>query len=481
MVGASPGVGGAVSWAYGGTLEAGGSETVGTIQLVYSDHSNYAVLIEERTTNGSTIHLNLTRILATSGWFIACTPNCAAPLYEMQASSHGTEFESAQLVLSSSAAVDAAGTSQPALGLLGESLNLSGNLSVAFSWANRTNAAAPLQEWFNASSLANTTGTFSARTALGLVPTHPIPGSSWNSSAVVDANATTLFAGATGYQGNIVPSNHSEFAGTSIPISPSTLSINGTDRGNSTLPGLSDDRVIALDPSGGGASLLEGMVLVPTSAYLFAGFDSGCDLGQRPCVAIASTPELDFNATATSHLGWDAAVSSVSAFAMRFDPGALGDLPDGAPFWPAGSLPSASTGGAILPAAPLPNTVLGVPIPVSQALALQQAYHPPVIHPTPGNQTGPPPTTSQYPPAGSGPLGAPIPPASLPRIPGFGSDLGRVLDGLLGAVALGVLGAGGLAVRRRRARSDEAERDGPGEEPPPEDGASGNDPMGYVW
>jgi hypothetical protein len=467
-------------WAYGGTLEEAGSGEIGGIQATYEDHTNYAVVLNESNVSSTTISLVLTRVMGSAGFFTACYPNCSTPAYKMTGVSLGYEYERAVLVLRSNASVQVNGTAVPAYGLVSERLTMVGNISVGMSWQNLTNASDPLVEQFNATSQDNTTGVFIPANPLGLAPLHPAAGELWSSNVSVQEDALTNFTGATLYQGNLIPANDSTFAGSSTPISPTTTVINGTADGAATEPRLAGDEALALTPVLGGASLLEGVVLVPTSAYIFAAFSSQCDLAQRPCVADAATPELDLDPNATTHLGWDAAVSSISAFALRFDGSSVYDLPDGLPFWPASTIGAQPRGSPL--ASPTP-TVTGLPIPVEQAEAVQSALIPSSpLHPIP------PPPPSIPVPKGPGPVHggrssgtlAGTGPKALPGS-GLGLPTWALGVGVIAAIAGAVVV---LLARRRRGRPRPEPPGDPsqeGTEEPPQEAGSENDPLGYVW
>jgi hypothetical protein len=467
-------------WAYGGALENATSVTVGRVALTYIDHSDYAVVLRQGPLVGNSTTLTVTRLLETSGYFIACLPDCGAPQYKVLASSQGTEFETAQLGMDLGAQVRLNGTSAAALGLRSEALTLAGTVSIHFFWENLTDAAHPIREWFNATSLANTTGTFAAADPLGLIPTTIPTNGTWSASSSFDENATTTYSGATAYAGGMIRANTSSFAGTATPISPALTSLGGRNAGASANPG---DRALDLSPSAGGASLLEGAILVPTSAYLSAAFDSDCALAQRPCVAASTTPELDYSGLGPDHLGFDAAVSSVSAFALRFDERAVYDTPNGAPFWPAiaGVPPNPARLSPSVP--PRVATVAGLPMSVAQAEALQHAFHPPanlsgtIVPPIAGSGPVLPPPHGTRGPGGTPPSSEALPVFGVERSPMWTS--GTVA--LAGAIVAGLAVTGAVA---RRRRIPPPKPDPPEPTPVPElsnDTAADDDPMGYVW
>lgn len=466
-------------WAYGGTLDEAGAGQVAGVQESYEDHTDYAVVLNQTASNATDVELVLTRVLGSAGYFTACYPGCSAPTYEMSGVSQGYEYERAVLDLRTHATVAVNGSAVPAFGLASESLLMAGNLTVHLVWQNLSDPAAPLVEWFNGTTQANTTGLFLPATPLGLAPRAPAAGQSWSSNVTIAENALTNFSGATIYQGDLIPANNSFFAGSSTPIAPAVTVVNGTVDGPASERSLAGDEAITLSPVDGGASLLEGAVLVPTSAYILAAFSSDCDLAQRPCVADAATPELDLDPNATARLGWDAAVSSVSAFALQFNGNSIYDLPDGLPFWPAAV--DAAAPRLLAPSAPL--TVTGLPIPVEQAEAVQSA----VIPSSPQLPIPPPP-----PPPVRGPTGAGLPSheerspgVAAGSLPGAGisapSGLPAWIPAGVAAIALLALGVGVGVARRRRGRppSDAASADS--EEPRPTEGDGEDDPLGYVW
>jgi hypothetical protein len=473
------------AWAYGGTLEYTGTPTVGNISLGYSDTSDYAVVLSQTVPNASTIQLAVSRLITTRAFLIACYPDCASPQYAMTASGTGLEFETAELELTPNATVALAnGSSTSALGLASEQLTLSGNLTVRFSWENYSAAGPAREEWFNATTVANTTGLFTATQALGLVPSAYTPGESWNGSGSFIANATTAFSGASSYQGGLIPSNHSSFNGTAVPRTPMLASVEGTDLGAPSDEVIAQDAAMSLTPSSGGTSLLEGAILVPTSAYLSAAFSSSCDLAQRACTGIGATPQLDLNASQGGHLGWDAAVSSVSAFSLWLDSSAVRDTPDGAAFWPTAAGDQARE---LTPSLPVPATVTGLPISVQSAESLQRAFHPPNPNGTlPSNSTSPPAPPAR-PPTLPGPRAAGGIPPAAPALPIASSVTNVAPVGLLlgtVAIAVGVSAtAAALAARRRRPPRRKAldTLDPPPVEPLPDGTDGAEDPMGYVW
>ncbi|MCI4366924.1 MAG: hypothetical protein L3K08_04150 [Thermoplasmata archaeon] len=476
-----------MAWAYAGTLEEAGTSVVGNVALGYSDSSNYAVVLNQTTSSGPLIDLSIARLISTRSYIIACYPNCANPVAAMTASGVGYEFDTAQLILTREARVAVGGSSVAALGLLSENLTLTGNLTVRFTWENYSGGGTPRGEWFNATTLANTTGQFTATTPLGLLPLTVTTGENWTGTGVFQAAASTQFVGRSGYAGRLVPSNGSEFNGTSVPISPMTVSINGSDTGTPANAEVAGDAAVAFVPASDHTSLLEGAVIVPTSAYIAASFASSCDEAQRACIGIGATPQLDVNATESDHLGWDAAVSTLSAFSLTLDPSAVLDTPDGLPFWPtaAAVTPPAITaqGPAVDPA----TTVTGLPIPVPIAVSIQHDFYP---TPGPNGSSGVPPPTAparpRYPTsiAGRG-SGSPAAPG-LPLLVGAAGSGGLpwvpLLAGLAVIVGIG-LGASTLAARRRRPprRRDVDPLDLPPTEPAPEGGEPSEDPMGYVW
>jgi hypothetical protein len=473
-----------IAWAYAGTLEQAGSTVVGQVALGYSDGSNYAVVLNQSGANGSAIELSISRLITTRSYFIACYPNCTDPKDSMTANGVGLEFDTAQLTLTRNASVEVNGTRVSALGLSGENLTLAGNLSVRFSWENYTGRSGYREEWFNATTLANTTGEFNATTPLGLVPSVLSPGERWTGDGAFDAAASTTFSGRSSYQGSLIPANGSEFHGTSVPITPMTVEVNGSDAGTPTDAQLAGDAAVAFAPAPDGTSLLEGAILVPTSAYIAAAFSSDCDEAQRACVGLGATPQLEYNASESAHLGWDAAVSSVSAFSLFLEPAAVLDTPDGLPFWPAAA-EAAPTPATV---ASVPATVTGLPVAVPLAISIQRAFYPTPNpnassgNPLPSDGASPrPPTTSGGRLAGGLPGPAARLPVALVGAPGLSSF--AILAGVAVLAAVG-LGASALAVRRRRApRRKGSDRldPPPTDEPPTEGGEPPEDPMGYVW
>ncbi|HTT26687.1 MAG TPA: hypothetical protein VMH90_06995 [Thermoplasmata archaeon] len=483
-VAAFPGASVHIAWAYAGTFEHGGTSLVGQVAVGYSDSANYAVVLNQTLSNGSLVELSISRLISTRSYLIACYPNCTDPLAAMTASGVGIEFDTAELELTQEAQVVVNGTVKPALGLQAEQLTLAGNLTVRFSWENFSGPGRPTAEWFNGTTVANTTGEFDASTPLGLLPAALASGQAWNGTGVFAADARTAFSGHTRYQGNLVPANGSEFNGTSVPISPLTVTVNASDAGTPTNRSLAGDAAVAFAPPSGGTSLVEGAVMVPTSAYIAAAFSSGCDAAQRACIGVGATPELDFNASATDHLGWDGAVSAVTAFSLFLGPSAVTDTPDGLPFWPAAA---GVTPGAEPASASVPATITGSPVPVPIALSIQHSFYPP---PGPNGSSVPPASShapaDRVPPTlggrGTGGTAAPAPP--LPAaVEGAGTiPLGALLAGVVLVAAVGV-GASALATRRRRPprRRDPELVEASPADPPPEGGEPPEDPMGYVW
>ena len=473
---------GGLSWAYGGTAEAAQSLSDGNVEIGYTDASNYAVVLNESSDGQGGILLEVTRVLGTSGYFAACYPNCTHPIQSIRATSSGYEFETAVVDLVPNGTVDVNATSVPAMAIAGESLELSGNLTVRFLWSNLSTPGDPHVEWFNGSTRATTNGSFVARQALGLVPAAPTPGEGWNGSGSYATNASTFYEGAIGYQGNMIAPFRTPYAGTVTPISPMAAAIGGYDGGSPKSAAISGDAALSLVPADQDTNVLEGVLLIPNSAYLFAGFSPACDLAQRACLADAATPELDYNASATAHVGLDAAVSSISAFACWFDGTSVGDTPNGNGFWlPASGLSPTGNRGNVPVSAATVRTVTGLPIPVVQAEAIQSAWHPangsgavgPVAHPNP------------------------VPPAHTDRHPG-GPAPGNVgpilaLPGTAGAawavpLAIGAAGATVVALllatgRRRRGprRPPESDREVTPATPPEAGGEPSDEPMGYAW
>lgn len=474
-----------VSWAYGGVVNAARTLTVGAVEVGYSDHSNYAVVLNETASANGTIQLSITRVLGTSGFIAACYPNCSAPIESLWAQSSGYEYEAAELTLVDDARVLVNGTSEPALGLAHETLAMSGNLTVAFLWQNLSVPGAPRSEWFNATTLANTSGNFSAVTPLGLVPAQLADGLAWSSTGSYDANASTSFGGRLAYAGDLLPpSNATEFGGSTVPISPMATALNGSDTGSPADAALAGDAALALTPADDGTNLLEGALLVPTSAYFFAAFASACSLAQRPCIADAATPQLDYDANATAHLGWDAAVSSISAFACWFNASAVEDTPDGSAFWSPATDVAPALGPTGDGSAGIAGIIAGVPMPVAQAEAIQEAWHPGSLGPgrSGGGGTAPTPRPPGHPGRGSGSAAGPNG-TLLPSLPG-GSGLpegpitAAAVAAIGGAIVLGLL----VAARRRRPPRRPVESE-VAIVPVESEGAADaeGEPMGYVW
>jgi len=262
--------------------------------------------------------------------------------------------------------------------------------------------------------------------------------------------------------------------------------VNGSDSGAPANPAVANDTAVAFAPDSGGTSLLEGAVLVPTSAYIAAAFSSSCDAAQRACIGLGATPELDFNASEDDHLGWDAAVSSVSAFSLFLGPSAVLDTPDGLPFWPAGSgvTPLDLSVGPSVPVGT--PTVTGSPIPVPIAVSIQHAFYP---TPNPNGSSGPPnrtvPISPRSPTSGGGREGGGAAPSAPPLPTGASGTPGIPLLDLLGGIIVlaGIgLSTSALAARRRRPpRRRENEPLDPSVDAPAEGGEPSEDPMGYVW
>jgi hypothetical protein len=307
-------------WAYGAQKWVNVTEDFGN--ATYSAHAFFGwnVVFTATNTSITTVELEAQRTMVGDYYATLCSPTCSAPTAQGNLTITAWEKDTGFANLTTTAFVYESGVAVPAVGLLNDSAQVSGNISESI-WLQAQHGTSTLTASTELFVAGSASAAVSFSPALGLVPLNTTTGSSWNSSSSITASGAWS-AAANWYHTSVLGSTSSGSFNPSGTVAGSgTVALEGDDLGNVTLADGASARVIALEWSGPFDSD-DGIILVPHAFNLFgsAGHEwSNDQLGATTVttsdldIAIDSLHHLHLSAAATSFGSTDSSLSTSSA------------------------------------------------------------------------------------------------------------------------------------------------------------------------
>lgn len=269
---ATPSSSSAGTWAYGAeknvsvgpTRAADGWMYQGTLTI------GYTVTVYDNNTSGSTFELTVDRTIGAAFTLQFCLPTCVSPTDWVNLSYRAYQTTEGFSNFTTQGAVEENGTSAPAVAIENSGVQLAENLTES------SIEHLPILGWIgdhdrylSADVVGNAALSFSP--ALGLIPLDLTPGSSWN------ASSTFALAGGANYSYYYA----AHYPLRQVVVGPVSGPITFARTGNVTVAGAyADGSTVQLGGSSypaisltiaGPLTVLEGVVLLPNAADLFAG------------------------------------------------------------------------------------------------------------------------------------------------------------------------------------------------------------------
>ena len=307
-------------WAYGAQKWVNVTEDFGN--ATYSAHAFFGwnVVFTATNTSTTTVELEAQRTMVGDYYATLCSPTCSLPTAQGNLTLTAWESDAGFANLTTNASVYESGVAVPAVGLLNDSAQVSGNISESV-WLQAQHGATTLTASTELFVAGSAHAAVSFAPALGLVPLNATTGSTWNSSSTISA-AGGWSATANWYHTSVLGSTSSGSYSPSGSVSGTgTVALQGADLGNVTLANGASSRVIALTWSGP-FDANDGVILVPHAFNLFGSAIhpwGGDELGATSVqtsdldIAIDSFHHIHVNAAATSFGSTDSSLSAASA------------------------------------------------------------------------------------------------------------------------------------------------------------------------
>jgi hypothetical protein len=290
-------------WAYGAlrTIDVSGHNLTGGYAYQGSALFGFSAVLNETPTVGNDFSLVIQRTMGVSISIEYCIPNCRAALYSASVSYRAWEATTAVANLTTAANVTEGSTSVPALGLLGETVNLSAGIRESTLYAAGATVLLSRQLWVNESGAA----ALSLVPALGLIPLTLSSGAVWNATSAFTASGSYAWAYAFIKSGTTVvggPVRIANSGGGTVGGSGNLTVLGNLTEGATVVLGGTSYDAINLTVEGPFV-LREGLVLLPAGANLFSGSASAWSSDQYGAATVSGSRLDVSNHLVSGHLG----------------------------------------------------------------------------------------------------------------------------------------------------------------------------------
>lgn len=355
------------AWAYTGYTVVNQSGGVGNFSYDFHGAFGESVVLTQTNTSSTTFALQGTQTLGTVYTILLCSPSCSSPNGEANITYFSSLQEQSFANLTSTATVSINGTATPALGLLNDHTQASGNVTRLLQYSIRGSGGGfrgghgDINGFRYGSVQAEANEAVSFTPAVGVQPLNLTPGESWSSSSsyvgsLAEYAAYHVYGSPEGGIATGTYAPQSNFSG--------TINLTGGDLGRLQLRGGLLAHALGFQYQAP-FQLWDGIFLLPQGANLFLGvghpWEAGGDLGMT-----GSPGAIDY-APGAGHFGW---VGSTSTYvpdqvSVPLGPSTSGGGPPGGGGFGLDSVP---TGGNALNAVTLQTQ----PDSVSDAQSLAQ-------------------------------------------------------------------------------------------------------------
>lgn len=312
---------GAASWAFGAHTNSTASGTGSGGGYVYAFHAFFGwdTVLTQTNTSAATFQLEVQRTMATDFSVSECRPTCAAPLGNLSIGFHAWETTTGFGNFTSAGTVFEGGTAVPAYAIADGSYSVRANVT---AWGNSTyhGMLNLLHATYYSSVAAQAHSSVTFDPALGLYPTSPQVGATWNASSAYLSNGAWAWSYSiaqvrmNGLAAHYANNSSGSLAG------HGNVSISGGDDGTLGLDGgLLTHAVRLATDADFPFHLHDGVLFVPAPTDVFGASGQGWQAPQ-PGNATAATAGLNVGPSPGGHF-------SLYASAMSYAPSSTSTAP----------------------------------------------------------------------------------------------------------------------------------------------------------